>query len=160
MSESTLDRLLAAWDSGQEQPKDLSGTLAMADAYPMMMQVLNRRLADGEIVSGWKIGQTNYQLRAERCEKRTRRRGLCWRKTSTPVVPSLTSRARTPGFWSRNWRLVLDGELRGDDVTADDVSAAVGGIASSFEIVGAASWLGGPRLATRGQWFECGVCPW
>ena len=56
-------------NSDQDQPEDLSGTLAMADAYPMMMQVLNRRLADGETVSGWKIGQTNYQLRAERGEK-------------------------------------------------------------------------------------------
>ena len=64
----TLDRLLSAWNAGQPMPEDLAGNVTMPEAYRMQAQVLRRRLNAGKQHTGWKIGQTNAQMREERGE--------------------------------------------------------------------------------------------
>jgi 2-keto-4-pentenoate hydratase len=135
MSESTLERLLAAWDGGEVQPPDLPGTVAMADAFPMMMQTLTRRQASGLVVSGWKLGQTNAKLRAERGEAHASP-GFMLAQNQHMSGSELDVGGPYTWFLEPELALVLKSELRGTDVTADDVSAAIGGIASSFEVVG------------------------
>lgn len=134
MSESTLDRLLAAWDGGHVQPEDLSGTVAMTDAFPMMMHTLTRRLASGLVVSGWKLGQTNAKLRAERGEAHAAP-GFMLAQNQHMSGSDLDVGGPCTWFVEPELALILKSELRGDDVTANDVSAAVGGVASSFEVV-------------------------
>ena len=134
MSELPLEQTLAAWDGGQVAPVELHGNVSMADAYTMQMQVLTRRLDAGSRQTGWKLGQTNTQLRAERGEREPAP-GFMLAENQRPSGSVLDTEGADNWFLEPELALILNSELRGADISADDVRAAVGGIASAFEVV-------------------------
>lgn len=134
MSESLLERTLAAWEGGQVAPPELCGQVSMADAYVMQLQVLGRRLDAGEQQSGWKLGQTNTQLRAERGEHEPAP-GFMLAQNQRASGSELQTEGTENWFLEPELALILHSGLHGADIGADDVRAAVGGTASAFELV-------------------------
>ena len=64
----TLDTLLAAWNDGDDAPDALRGQVSMDEAYALQLALLNRHLNAAVAQGGWKLGQTNAALRAQRGE--------------------------------------------------------------------------------------------
>jgi 2-keto-4-pentenoate hydratase len=134
MSELPLDRILSAWEGAQPAPQDLHGKVSMADAYAMQLQVLSRTVAAGHQHSGWKLGQTNTQLRADRGEHEPAP-GFMLAHKQRASGSRLDIEGSEAWYLEPELALILRSDLRGATVTANDVRDAVGGIASAFEVV-------------------------
>jgi 2-oxopent-4-enoate/cis-2-oxohex-4-enoate hydratase len=136
MSETPLplDQLLAAWDNHEPAPSALVGQLRMADAYTMQAQLLARRIGDGQIHTGWKVGQTAAKMRAERGEEQPAP-GFMVAKNRRENGGIVHTEGDTHWFLEPELALVLAHDLGGPDVDAEDVRNAVDGVASGFEIV-------------------------
>ena len=134
MSELPLEQILAAWDAGLEAPQELRGKVSMSDAYTMQLQVLARTVGAGHQHSGWKLGQTNTQLRAERGEHEPAP-GFMLAENQRASGSDLNTEGSQDWYLEPELALILRSELRGAEISADDVRAAVGGVASAFEVV-------------------------
>ena len=134
MKELPLEQLLAAWEGGLEAPQQLRGKVSMADAYTMQLQGLTRTVSAGHQHAGWKLGQTNKQLRAERGEHEPAP-GFMLAENQRTSGSGLDTQGSLDWYLEPELALVLRRELRGAEISADDVRAAVGGVASAFEVV-------------------------
>lgn len=128
------ERLLAAWEAGEDAPPELAASLDMADAYRVQMAVLERRRAEGHAQSGWKIGGTLHAMRAGRGE-------------TTPALGFLLAgNGRESGdrvhlggagdwFLEPELAFVMGSGLHGPGVTPEQVRTAVGAVAPAMELV-------------------------
>ena len=134
MSKLPVERILAAWEAGEEAPSDLRGKVSMADAYAMQLQVLQRTIKAGRLHSGWKLGQTNTQLRAERGEHEPAP-GFMLADNQRASGSVLVIEGSQDWYLEPELALILRSDLRGANVGTDDVRDAIGGVASAFELV-------------------------
>jgi 2-keto-4-pentenoate hydratase len=133
-NDDTLNTLLAAYRAGSPQPAQLVGKVPMDDAYALQVRLLRRLREAGAAHSGWKIGQTNAAMRAERGEDRLAPgfllQDVCHQDGATV---SLTG----PGEWFLEPELafVLGEELRGPDVDEATVARSVTAMHPAYELV-------------------------
>ena len=129
-----LTTLLDAWNNSQPAPKALHGTVTMDRAYALQMALRDRYSAEGRQQSGWKIGQTNAQMRAERGEHEPAPGFLL---TSGQHVHDDSVPLTGPANWfiEPELALIMGRDLKGTDVSARDVQEAVEASACAFEIV-------------------------
>lgn len=133
-NELPLDELLQAWEQNAAAPAHLLGTVSMSDAYLMQLELLAQRIGGGLIHTGWKIGQTAAAMRAERGESEPAP-GFMVSINRRENGGALMLDGQSNWFLEPELALVLAHDLEGPDVTGEDVRAAVGGVASAFEIV-------------------------
>ena len=128
------DRIWEGYRRGEYFPPDLVGRLSFDEALRVQLDLLERRLAGGERLAGWKIGLTSATVRAHFGTERQPFGHIL----ESGVIPS-------PGKVALD-RLVVGcgvepelcvtmaSELRGPGATAADARAAVASIAPGMEI--------------------------
>lgn len=125
------------WESAQQglyYPYALQGRLTMEQAYQVQLDVLARRVAAGEIQSGWKIGLTAEAVRT-------------FFRSRTPVFGYLLSSSGEESGHTFDFDQVLSPsieaelcfilakDLHGPGVTAEAVAQAAGAVCPAFEIL-------------------------
>jgi 2-keto-4-pentenoate hydratase len=135
MSEDpTLDTLLAAYRAGRALPAHLAGRITNDDAYAMQIRLLGRLRDAGAAHSGWKIGQTNTAMRAERGETQ---RALGYLLADGAGADGGTVDLDAPGEWFLEPELafVLAADISGPGADEDTVAAAIATMHPAFELV-------------------------
>ncbi len=135
----TLDTLLAAWNDGNDAPDALRGQVSMDEAYALQLALLNRHLNAAVAQGGWKLGQTNAALRAQRGETAPAP-GFLLRENQVDAGTTLTLDGPDNWFIEPELVFVMGADLQGASVSADEVRAAVSHVAAGFEIV--RTWQG------------------
>ena len=128
------DRIWKGYRRGAYFPPELVGNLSFDEALRVQLDILERRLAGGERLAGWKIGLTSATVRAHFGTERQ------------PFGNILESGVlRSPGEVALDDLVVgcgvepelcvtMGSDLRGPGVTADEARAAVSSIAPGMEI--------------------------
>ena len=128
------DRIREGYRCGEYFPPELLGRLSFDDALRVQLEILARRIAEGERLAGWKIGLTSASVRAHFGTDRQ------------PFGHILESGViRSPGEVALADLVVgcgiepelcvtMGSDLRGPGVTAADARAAVASIAPGMEI--------------------------
>lgn len=132
--EALLDTLLPAWNARQPAPESLIGQVSMADAYAAQVELLRRRIAEGAVHAGWKVGQTSAAMRAQRGATEPAP-GFMLEANALDSGANLPVSDGEACFLEPELALIMQSDLGGAEVTVDDVRNATGGIASAFEIV-------------------------
>ncbi|HKI98614.1 MAG TPA: fumarylacetoacetate hydrolase family protein [bacterium] len=133
-SAAIAERLLSAWEAGADQPADLAGMLDIDAAYAVQMAVLARHRAAGRTQSGWKIGQTSAAMRAANGET-TAALGFVLAAGGLENGARLALEGAENRFLEPELAFVMGRDLRGADVTPEQVRAAVSHVAPAFELV-------------------------
>jgi len=133
-TQSITDRLLAAWEGGGPAPPDLAGTVDMGRAYEIQIEVLRRAVAGGRRHRGWKIGQTNTAMRAERGESEPAP-GFLLAEDEREGGSSLELGGADDWYLEPELAVVLAAELRGPGITAERAREAVARVVAAFELV-------------------------
>ena len=130
----TADCIWEGYRRGEYFPPELVGRLSFDEALRVQLEILARRIAEGERLAGWKIGLTSAAVRAHFGTERQ------------PFGHILESGViRSPGEVALDDLVIgcgvepelcvtMGSELRGPGVTADDARAAVASIAPGMEI--------------------------
>ena len=63
--EFAADALWAGIKRQQHLPPDWRGKLTLPQAYAVQLAILRRRMAEGEVQAGWKVGLTSAAMRAQ-----------------------------------------------------------------------------------------------
>ena len=128
------DRIWSGYRRGEYFPPELVGQLSFDEALRVQLDILERRLAQGERLAGWKIGLTSATVRAHFGTERQ------------PFGNILESGVvRSPGEIALDDLVVgcgvepelcvtMGSDLHGPGVTADEARAAVASIAPGMEI--------------------------
>ena len=128
------DRIWNGYRRGEYFPLELVGNLSFDEALRVQLDILERRLAGGEQLAGWKIGLTSATVRAHFSTERQ------------PFGNILESGVlRSPGEVALDDLVVgcgvepelcvtMGADLTGPGVTAEDARAAVSSIAPGMEI--------------------------
>jgi len=128
------DRIWTGYRRSEFFPSELVGGLSFDEALQVQLDILERRLAGGERLAGWKIGLTSATVRAHFGTERQ------------PFGHILESGViRSPGEVALDDLVVgcgvepelcvsMESDLRGPGVTAADARAAVASIAPGMEI--------------------------
>ena len=128
------DRIWSGYRRGEYFPSELVGQLSFDEALQVQLDILERRLAQGERLAGWKIGLTSATVRAHFGTERQ------------PFGNILESGVvRSPGEIALDDLVVgcgvepelcvtMGSDLHGPGVTADEARAAVASIAPGMEI--------------------------
>ena len=129
-----LDSLLPAWTAREPAPASMVGQVQMGDAYAAQVELLRRRVADGAVHGGWKVGQTSAAMRAARGATEPAP-GFMLEANALASGANLPLREGEACFLEPELALVMGSDLGGAEVTVDDVRNATEGVASAFEIV-------------------------
>ena len=128
------ERIWNGYRHGEFFPSELVGQLTFDEALQVQLDILERRLAEGERLAGWKIGLTSATVRTHFGIERQPFGHIL----ESGVVPS-------PGEVALDDLVVgcgvepelcvtMGADLRGPGVTADEARAAVATIAPGMEI--------------------------
>lgn len=129
-----LDALLPAWSAHEPAPAALAGQVTMSQAYEAQVELLRRRVAEGFVHTGWKVGQTSAAMRAERGATEPAP-GFMVAANALDSGANLPLRHGEKCFLEPELAIVMGSDLGGAEVTVDDVRSAAAGVASAFEIV-------------------------
>ena len=132
--EEAADRIREGYRRGEYFPPEIVGRLSFDEALRVQLGVLERRIAEGERLAGWKIGLTSAAVRAH---FGTDRQPFGYILESGVIA--------SPGEVALDDLVVGCGvepelcvttgsDLRGPGVTADEARAAVASIAPGMEI--------------------------
>ena len=128
------DRIWNGYQRGEFFPSELAGQLSFDEALRVQLDILERRLAGGERLAGWKIGLTSAAVRAHFGTERQPFGHIL----ESGVIPS-------PGEVALDdlgvgcgvepeLCVTMGADLRGPGVTAGEARAAVASIAPGMEI--------------------------
>jgi 2-keto-4-pentenoate hydratase len=128
------EQLLGAWDHREDAPAHLVGKLRGANIYRLQLKTLEVRLKAGGNLAGWKLGQTNRELRRSRGEDQPAPGFLLG---ALGLESGSELKLEEPGSWfvEPELALIMGRDVSGPDVTADTILGAVSGCACAFEIV-------------------------
>ena len=132
--EEIFSTLCEAWESGAPSPDSLKGQLTDDNAYRCQLRMLARRVSQGQQLAGWKIGQTNRQMRIDRGEAKPAPGFLLESdRHSSGAVLDLAGATD----WSMEPELafVLSEDLVGPDLDRSAVRSALAGVAPAMELV-------------------------
>lgn len=128
------DRIWDGYRRGEFFPPDLAGRLSFDEALRVQLDILERRLADGEQLAGWKIGLTSASVRAHfDTERQPFGHILKSGVISSPGEVALDELAVGCGV-EPELCVTMGSDLRGPGVTAGEARAAVASIAPGMEI--------------------------
>ena len=128
------DRIWDGYARGEYFPPDLVGKLSFDEALRVQLVLLERRLAAGERLAGWKIGLTSATVRAHFGTDRQPFGHLLESGIiASPGEVALDDVAVGCGV-EPELCVTMGSELRGPGVTADEARAAVASIAPGMEI--------------------------
>lgn len=128
------DRIWGGYRRGEYFPPELVGKLSFDEALRVQLDLLERKLAAGERLAGWKIGLTSAAVRAHFGTDRQPfghilESGLL----ASPGEVALDDVGVGCGV-EPELCVTMGSDLRGPGVTAEDARAAVAGIAPGMEI--------------------------
>lgn len=132
--EHTADYLWDTLRRGEHMPSALSRRLSIAQACALNLEILRRRVAQGEVQAGWKVGLTSDAMRAQ------------WGIAEPCFGVLLASGHRRSGASFAFDALIAPGienelcvtigsTLRGPGVTAAQARAAIVSVAPALEVV-------------------------
>ena len=128
------DRIWRGYLRGEFFPPELVGKLSFDEALRVQLDILERRLAGGERLAGWKIGLTSATVRAHFGTDRQPfghilKSGVVASPGEVAFDDLVTGCGVEPELC-----VTMGSELRGPGVTADKARAAVASIAPGMEI--------------------------
>ena len=127
-------RIWEGYRRGEYFPSELIGRLSFDEALRVQLDILDRRLAEGERLAGWKIGLTSATVRAHfGTERQPFGHILESGVVQSPGTVALDDLVVGCGV-EPELCVTMGSELRGPGVTADEARAAVAGIAPGMEI--------------------------
>ena len=128
------DRLWEGYRRGEYFPPELAGRLSFDEALRIQLDILERRIAGGERLAGWKIGLTSAAVRAHFGTGRQPFGNLLESGVITsPGEVALDDLAVGCGV-EPELCVTMGSDLRGPGVTAGEAKAAVESIAPGMEI--------------------------
>ena len=128
------DRIREGYRRGEYFPCELVGRLSFDEALRIQLDILDRRLADGERLAGWKIGLTSATVRAHfGTERQPFGHILESGVIASPGEVALDDLVIGCGV-EPELCVTMGSDLRGPGVTAHEARAAVGSIAPGMEI--------------------------
>ena len=128
------DRIREGYRRGEYFPCELVGRLSFDEALRIQLDILDRRLADGERLAGWKIGLTSATVRAHfGTERQPFGHILESGVIASPGEVALDDLVVGCGV-EPELCVTMGSDLRGPGVTAHEARAAVGSIAPGMEI--------------------------
>jgi len=132
--DSHCQRLFAAFDAGEPAPADLIGRLSDDEAYQAQVMMLKRRVGAGHKHIGWKIGQTNRQMREERGEHQPAP-GFLLRADRHEDGYELAMGGADNWYLEPELAVCLGEDLAISGVTDKEVQGAIETVAPAFELV-------------------------
>ena len=128
------DRIWNGYRRSEFFPSELVGRLSFDEALRVQLDILERRLAGGERLAGWKIGLTSATVRTHfGTERQPFGHILESGVISSPGEIALDELAVGCGV-EPELCVTMGSDLRGPGVTADEARAAVASIAPGMEI--------------------------
>jgi 2-keto-4-pentenoate hydratase len=128
-----VERLWEARLAGDYSPDWLVGTLDLGQALDVQLALLDRKLACGEELGGWKVGLTSERARTA-LGRDVRPFGHLLRRRILESGESIDSDDVERPSVEPEMCFVVDSRLEGHDVERDDIVAALAGITAGFEI--------------------------
>src|SRR5215218_303355 len=131
--DAAAERLSADIAAGDHFPAWLSDTLDLDAALAVQVRLLRRRLDEGERLAGWKVGLTSERARRA-VGADARPFGFLLAShvfASDSDVP--VARIRRPSI-EPEFLFTTGARLSGADLSPDEVSAGITGVAAGFEI--------------------------
>ena len=127
-------RIWEGYRRGEYFPPELLGRLSFDDALRVQLDILERRLAEGERLAGWKIGLTSATVRAHfGTERQPFGHILESGVIESPGAVALDDLVVGCGV-EPELCVTMGSDLRGPGVTADEARTAVASIAPGMEI--------------------------
>ena len=128
------ERIWEGYARGEFFPRELVGKLSFDEALRVQLDILERRLAAGERLAGWKIGLTSATVRAHFGTDRQPfghllESGILTSPGEVALDDVVVGCGVEPELC-----VTMGSDLRGPDVTADEARAAVASIAPGMEI--------------------------
>ena len=132
--EEAADRIWEGYRRGEYFPSELAGRLSFDEALRVQLDVLERRIAEGERLAGWKIGLTSATVRAHfGTDRQPFGHILESGVIASPGEVALDDLGGGCGV-EPELCVTMGSDLRGPGVTADAARAAVASIAPGMEI--------------------------
>ena len=129
-----FETLFNAWTTEQEAPSTLAGAFGDDDTYRAQLRMLERRLAQGERHAGWKIGQTNRQMRRERGESQPAP-GFLLRSDQHATGLEIDLSGTDDWYMEPELAFALDADLIGPGIDPVVVRRALAGVMPAIELV-------------------------
>ncbi len=127
------DRLWEARQKGDHAPDWLNGALTLEQALDVQLGLLERKLAQGEALGGWKVGLTSERARsALGVDERPFGHVLASRvqKSGAHLAPGEISR---PSI-EPEMCFTIGRRIQGDRVSRDEIAGSVARVAAGFEL--------------------------
>ncbi|MFA5491274.1 MAG: fumarylacetoacetate hydrolase family protein [Candidimonas sp.] len=128
------DQLWEALQQGRHMPSELSGKLDLAKAYHVQLDILRRRVAQGERQSGWKVGLTAKAMQQQQnvhepCF------GYLLQSGCKPSGHTFERAAMMPPGVEMELCLTIGKTLKGPGITYEDALDAVSHVAPALEVI-------------------------
>lgn len=128
------DILWQAMQAGDHAPEALRKALSLSDAYQVQLGILDRLLASGEELSGWKIGGTSDAAR-QMLKLSEPVRGYLLAKNQYASGHTFEHAAIGKPVIESELCITIGTDLKGPGVTRAQVLDAVAAISPAFEVV-------------------------
>ena len=128
------DRIWEGYRRGEFFPAELVGRLSFDEALRVQLDILERRLADGERLAGWKIGLTSATVRAHFGTDRQPFGHILESGVVASPGEVVLDRLVVGCGVEPELCVTMGSDLRGPGVTADEARAAVASVAPGMEI--------------------------
>ena len=132
--ERGVDLLWDSMERGAPPPADLHRALSLPEAYRIQLGILDRLVASGEKLGGWKLGCTSEASR-KMIGVSEPVSGFLLERNHSRGDPTIDAAAVGKGVLETELGLTLGKPLKGPDVTRAQVVEAVSSISPAFEIV-------------------------
>lgn len=133
-SQEITSLLHESFRNNESFPQSCLGLLSLEEAYQVQFALADKRIADGEILSGWKVGLTSKAMQ----EQQGTHEPCLGHLLQTGQIPSpakfVFEDLIKPGF-ENELCLKLKSPLSGTGVSFADAAAAIGEVAPALEII-------------------------